>query len=152
MEVKMNLTEFNAQMHNFTKLFEPRVTKSLIQKIALDLWKEIISRTPVDTGRARANWQLDENYSATSTFKDFGKSSGTPKTGTPPPYGSGPHDPVIPDISPAHAYEIFNNLVYIERLEQGHSKQSAPNAMVAGSLQNLTRQLEARARELGYFK
>lgn len=92
-----------------------------------DLFNNVIRRTPVDTGRARGNWQFQE---------------GTPPTGTldvEDKNGFGTLSKVellFQKWIPWKAVGYFvNNLPYILRLENGWSKQARnPNGMVKVSV------------------
>jgi hypothetical protein len=90
-------------------------------KIALELFSRIVQYTPVDTGRARANWQIGGSLNSTSlnVYDPMGKGSGTVK------YGAS----ILSAMPDTKIIWIFNNLVYIVPLEYGHSDQ-APNGMV----------------------
>lgn len=84
----------------------------------LDLFAGVIKSTPVDTGRARGNWQT---------------SVGTPVNGTTErddPAGSAAIaevETITPDGAGQQTFMV-NNLPYITALEYGHSKQ-APAGM-----------------------
>jgi hypothetical protein len=107
-----------------TKNFEAIVTKTVI-----DLFAKIVERTPVDTGRARANWALamDVNSPEYADLTDAADWEYETEDGT--------------------TIWIYNNLVYIEALEEGHSEQ-APIGMVAISLQEFTTFLTNAADKL----
>ena len=119
-----NILKFSAQIEAFAEKI--KAAPAVVQKkIAIDLWSSITRRTPVDTGRARANWFL--NVGAPSQRVDEYPDA---KTGSVPA-------PELPDISKVDGYQpvfIINNLPYIEALENGHSKQ-APNGMVRLAIQ-----------------
>ena len=86
------------------------------------LFNQIVDRTPVDTGYARANWRLGE------TLPFFSPPSKGPEGMT---FGL----PSFPQISGKEdVLFIFNPLPYITALEEGHSSQSSPGNMVAGSI------------------
>lgn len=108
------LQNFGADLEAFrTKLGISKA--SLFQKLALDLFNGIVRRTPVDTGRARASWNL---------------TTGTPSGGNPAPGSYGPPDaPLVAGIDGTAEVWVTSNLEYIEPLEHGHSKQ-APAGMV----------------------
>lgn len=97
-------------------------TNKAIRKIALDLSARIIQATPVDTGRARANWMLGIGTPDLSTSSDEDKSGHT----TTASVMSGLENY---NYESGHSIFITNSLPYIARLENGHSKQ-APNGMV----------------------
>ena len=83
---------------------------------AFDVFGEVLRKTPVDTGRARANWHIETkapNYSLEDTT--------TPKI---------PADLVVTDYPLIY---ISNGLEYVEALEDGRSKQ-APNGITQPAL------------------
>lgn len=89
---------------------------ALIQKkVTFDLHREIMKRTPVDTGRARAGWMV--SLGAPSTYL--------------PPEGDKVSPPEQPNIETDGIQSTFiiNNVSYIKALDEGHSQQ-APNGMV----------------------
>jgi hypothetical protein len=88
--------------------------KKLTKAIAFRLYARITDMTPVDTGRAKANWNIVDGVTADLSTHD----------------GSG--SPVVRATS-SNAYTISNNLPYIVPLEEGHSKQ-APVGMVKVSI------------------
>lgn len=95
------------------------------RKVLIEMCSRIIIRTPVDEGRARGNWQ--------------------PAIGAPPEGAIAINDKTgEATISKATAqalkvkagdvFVLANNLPYIKRLEEGHSKR-APDGMVALTVQ-----------------
>jgi hypothetical protein len=102
-----------------------------VRKICLDLLTGIVLKTPVDTGRARANWFTSINSpSANVTVSTDPSGSSTISSG-------------LSAISKAtgNVLWITNNLPYIYRLEfEGWSKQ-APAGMVRVTVNNIARQL-----------
>lgn len=93
----------------------------LVKRVAVDLFNRIIDKTPVDTGRARASWNISVNE-ADRTVPPEGQVS-YPK----------PQAPLGMQVQPGDSIVISNNLPYIVKLEEGHSKQ-APHGMVALSI------------------
>jgi hypothetical protein len=102
-----------------------------VRKICLDLLTGIVLKTPVDTGRARANW-----------FTSIGSPSINVTEST-DPSGSSTIANSLTAISKATGdiLWITNNLPYIYRLEfEGWSGQ-APAGMVRVTVNDITRQL-----------
>lgn len=141
-----NLEEFKLDLGEFLSKQVPEAHLALQKKIALDLLRKIVLRTPVGNpdlwknkrapkgyvgGRARAAWQvsLDVEPGDAAPVKlspdASGNSSITDGTvailGLDKPYG---------------VIWIFNNLPYIVRLENGWSRQ-APSGMVQLSVQEM---------------
>jgi hypothetical protein len=81
---------------------------------SLTLFGEIIKATPVDTGRARANWNISDNTPNYETTRSL-----QPKLGM--------------GISGENDIYIANGLPYINRLDSGHSSQ-APNGIIAPAI------------------
>jgi hypothetical protein len=94
--------------------------EAVFQKVALDMSRRIIMRTPVDTGRARANWQAGVNArpstSAVSVDKS-GRQTTSAVKGT------------ASELKVGDVFSLVNNVAYIVPLEFGHSKK-APHGMV----------------------
>lgn len=112
-----------------------------VRKICLDLLTGIVLKTPVDTGRARANW-----------FTSVGSPSGNVTAST-DPSGASAISSGLSAISKAtgNVLWITNNLPYIYRLEfgtynngpktvGGFSRQ-APAGMVRVTINDIARQL-----------
>ncbi len=88
-----------------------------VRMVTLELFGSVIRATPVDTGRARGNWQTTvgsaasgelDNRSESSALSELQQNAGGVGTVT----------------------YLSNNLPYIKRLEEGWSTQSPPYAMV----------------------
>jgi hypothetical protein len=102
-----------------------------VRKICLDLLTGIVLKTPVDTGRARANWFTSINSPTAKV------------TVSTDPSGSSAISNGLSAISKAtgNVLWITNNLPYIYRLEfEGWSKQ-APAGMVRVTVNDIARQL-----------
>jgi len=99
---------------------------------ALDIFSKVILRTPVDTGRARGNWQCSINNLASGETTGTGRSAlGRAKNAT----GKAKITDKI---------YLINNLPYIKKLEYGSSQQ-APRGMVRVTLSEYDRIVQARA-------
>jgi hypothetical protein len=92
----------------------------VVKKITLHVHKEIMLRTPVDTGYARCNWQIGIESRPDGTI-DARVKSGQPAI-------EGALAQAV-NIKAGGVNYIANNLPYIAALEFGHSKQS-PSGMV----------------------
>lgn len=111
--------------------------KEVRKNYAFALYSSIVKKTPVDTGRARANWNVTVGSPDLSTTEDTRK---TPKS-----------KDKMPDPNGDESIFISNNLPYITKLEyggypnppkkgsgktvNGYSKQ-APEGMVGVTLAN----------------
>lgn len=91
----------------------------VVAAVCMDLSSKVILRTPVDTGRARANWKATIDLPSSGTTLD------TDKSGT-----SAIKEAERVSLGAAgNIFYLTNNLPYIGPLEYGSSQQ-APRGMV----------------------
>lgn len=93
------------------------------RKIALEMFRRVILRTPVATGLARGNWQSTIGAPAFGTLKDTdpsGRAAVARATTVCLAWKATSGASIL----------LTNNLPYAQALEHGHSKQ-APAGMVA---------------------
>lgn len=116
---------FNDQIRKFL-LTIPDLVEDEVRAVALDGTSRIVQKTPVDTGRARANWTVSINGSFDYSISQWEG-----------------RDPVVEasailgaDMPAFPIIYIFNNVHYIGYLEDGWSRQ-APVGMVAVTLAEL---------------
>lgn len=95
--------------------------------IAMELFKNVILKTPVDTGRARGNWtaSIGSPVSDVKQHTDKGGESTISQV-----------IEKVDDIKLGDTIYLSNNLPYIGKLEYGSSKQ-APEGMVRISMQEI---------------
>jgi hypothetical protein len=114
------MTTFAEQIKAFTAKAEAAANHSA-RNIIGDIADELIFRTPVDTGRARANWQLSINQInkkvSPNTFDPDGDAT------------SNKLYSLIPENVLGLSIYIANSVPYIFDLENGKSRQS-PNGML----------------------
>lgn len=128
---------FAIDLEKFTEAVEKN-HNTVMKKVSFDMAKKIIKRTPVDTGRAKANWHVELNNQ-----KTFARDE-TDKT------GASTTAEVMARISKTKIGDsvfITNNLPYIEALENGHSDQ-APAGMVKVTIAEFKRTVEAAGRAI----
>lgn len=89
----------------------------VVRTATLELFSGIIKSTPVDTGRARGNWQTSVGQPQGGTLERTGMEAALTEVQATVPEGAG------------QVVYLSNNLPYIERLENGWSQQ-APIGMV----------------------
>lgn len=56
-EIQSNVDELNKILKRL-KALAPEVVKQVIRKIAFGVYRDVIARTPIDTGTARRNWSI----------------------------------------------------------------------------------------------
>lgn len=115
---------FEQQMEKIIKDREKKAL-NIFRAVALQLFDRVIRRTPVDTGRARANW---------NAAIDNPDESVTDSTLPPQPA------PTVFSADLGDTLYLTNNLPYISALEYGYSKQ-APQGMVRVTVSELQQAL-----------
>jgi hypothetical protein len=127
MGIQDSLREFQREVDDFLDDVVPKRAWNMQYRIILEAITKIVKRTPVDTGRARANWQLTKSQPSTRVFK---------KTDPEGDETIAKAMRVLDRMDPYSTFFISNNLDYIEYLEEGSSKQ-APYGMVAVTVEEL---------------
>jgi len=113
--------------------------KTVVRKIMLDVFVRVILRTPVDTGRARGNWQTTLGGPAASEIDRKTKvGGGAPASEAASVVATFPGD--------GYVY-LTNNVPYILPLEYGSSQQ-APAGMVRLTLAEYQRFVDEAVRSL----
>lgn len=130
------MTGFAADVATFAKKANASVD-AVVRKVTFDLFFDVVQRTPVDTGRLKANWQASQNTpvrgTLTSTDKDGNKTM-VAISGAIGGAGSVTY--------------LANNLPYAHRIEfDGWSRTKAPAGMVRVSMARVQRLLSAAARQ-----
>ena len=121
----MAAQSFALDIEKFTKKTGARMDL-VIRKVSLELLTKIIARTPVDTGRARANWQVSLNGPPSGQVDSIFEGAGA----LPGNIGAILIGHQLSQINGHTTVYIANNVPYILRLEDGYSGQ-APSGMVA---------------------
>lgn len=127
-----DIRQYPRRLEQLQKAYE-NGSQSVFIRVVLESLTQIVLRTPVDTGAARANWVVNVG-----------------------PVGSGQSDPDRKDSSGgatilqgqsivlgnpnADAYTISNALPYVSQLNQGSSPQ-AQAGFVENSVRNATRRV-----------
>lgn len=126
------------------KAFAEQINLSVarvVERITLDLWNKITLRTPVDTGAARRSWQLGIGEPDTSVPESSGKGEGAYKNDSTPPTSPKADFPTDAEIDGTKTVYITSSLGYIQRLEEGSSKQAAAG-MVQISIAEVQAEIE----------
>ena len=116
--------EFHLYIEEISKELEIAV-EQVWRKTAFDLLDGIASKTPVDTGLARASWFVELDRPSNQVGNDPTR------------------DPISPGLQTinsaklGNSINITNNLPYIVPLEFGHSQDQAPSGMVSVTLAEL---------------
>lgn len=126
-----NAAKFNAELEKAATKIQGDFQK-FYRQVCLEVLKRIVLRTPVDTGRARGNWQLEIGRAASGVLSvggsedsmaDLAISKGITK---------------LSQIPPFSLVHITNNLEYIYYLEYDKRSQQFPEGMVEITLTEMT--------------
>jgi uncharacterized protein involved in outer membrane biogenesis len=96
---------FDSQLTAFLRASDAKIERT-VRAVKLELFRSVILDTPVDTGRARGNWQATIGSPATSEIDNTDMSAAL--AGVTSNLGK------VNDVS-----FLANNLPYIEALEDG---------------------------------
>jgi len=100
-----------------------------VRMVTLELFGSVIRSTPVDTGRARGNWQTTVQSPASDEVDRPQSMAEAELSANAGGVGSVTY--------------LANNLPYIYRLEMGWSNQSPPYAMVRGNFTRIQSMINA---------
>lgn len=108
---------------------------TMMRKTVITVASSVALRTPVDTGRARANWQTQIGSAASGVISGFAAGSKGSTGAAAVAVATNKAVQVMSryDRSGVDVY-ISNNLPYIGRLNQGSSKQ-APAGFIEAAIQ-----------------
>lgn len=116
MSITVHTDAFNRGLDRWMQRFKISSDVAMRQ-IALRLFENIIRRTPVDTGWARANWYASLNQK----IDPPGGPAPEGVAGLPPANPAG----VVAQGRAGDAFWLQNGVPYIKNLENGSSKQAA---------------------------
>ena len=130
---------------------------ALMRGLLLDLTERVVDGTPVDTGRARANWNVSINRPDTKTFsvKDTRTQEQKEAKQLVPKYVAKARRNEQRNSSRAERWNahkggpayLANGLPYISRLEQGYSTQR-PQGWVRIAINDLRPQVRKTAAKI----
>lgn len=129
------MTGFAADVARFAKKANASVD-AVVRKVTFDLFFEIVQRTPVDTGRLKANWQASQNVPVTGTVTSTDKDGNTTMVAIAGAIGGA-----------GSVTYLANNLPYAHRIEFDGWSRQAPAGMVRVSMARVQRLLSAAARQ-----
>jgi hypothetical protein len=127
------MSSFTLDISKFAEKAGEQADK-VVREICFKLYSDILYNTPVDTGRARANWFTSIGTPSNVTIEFNGGKAAAEGLAI---------SRTMPDIAKAagNVFWISNNLPYINRLEyEGWSKQ-AERGMVRIAIDNMKRDL-----------
>ena len=130
-----NARQFGLDLQQWSKKVVPGAHVVFMKKIVLELLKRVVMKSPVDTGRFRANWQVGIG-SADETTIDEATGKGKHYVNDAVRRGSDK----LGDLDFGIAVHVSNNLPYAGPLEDGHSGQ-APAGVLGISVEEVSAHL-----------
>lgn len=130
-----NIRQFQLDFAALTKGLPERSIILFTRKIGLEAYRRIVLKTPVDTGRARGNWDMTIGSPATGASDTIGPLEPKPAGWKSGDVTSGLQ--AIQSLKPFETIYITNNLPYIRRLEEDSWSQQFTAGMVASTVQEL---------------
>lgn len=113
------MTSFALDLAAFAKKAENNA-QTVVRKISIDLFSKTVLRTPVDTGRARANWNCSIGAPSFTVSQKTDKGGTTTQAGIRSTLGNWKDGDIY----------LMNSLPYIRRLEYDGWSGQAPQGMV----------------------
>lgn len=123
-----SLSQFAKRMRVISKNVNANADK-ITRTVALAIDAAVVIATPVDTGRARSNWQVELNNTPGGTREPYAPGQGRSTEGENTREAIEHGKKVIGSYKKGNTIHITNNLSYIGRLNEGWSAQ-APAAYV----------------------
>ena len=108
--------------------------EKVTRAVALQMTNEVISRTRVDTGRARGNWHAEINQAEENIFEFAGGGAAAV------PFALSHCNKAIAEMY-GHRWILSNNVAYISSLE-------SKDAMVRGTVLEFNRAIDAAVKGL----
>ena len=118
-----NLAKFNAALDKSASKIRGDLQK-FYRQVIMEVFRRIVFRTPVDTGRARGNWQMEKNRAAEGVL-DFEGSEGEANA-----FAFNQAIQKLGDIPPFSLVHITNNVEYLFYLEYDKRSPQHPEGMV----------------------
>lgn len=135
---------FSADIARFRVKLSGKLDK-LARVVALSVFGAVIIGTPVDTGRAAANWQVGINFVPGQSII-WNKPKGGGQEGI--DYAQRQTErKVLAEGSAKVKIILINNVSYIRALEEGHSQQR-PNGWVHAIIKDWNRRVGEAVRRL----
>ena len=125
-----NLVKFNAALDKASTKIHGDFQK-FYRQVCLECLKRIVLRTPVDSGRARGNWQTEIGRAATTALLVEGSK------GEMTDFSIGNAITKLADIPAFSIVHLTNNLSYIYYLEYDRRSPQHPEGMVEVTLSEM---------------
>ena len=138
---------FSQSIQGFAANLTHKKARLVIQKVGMEALTRLVRKTPVDTGRARGNWQV----SIGSPLVDYDDEKKDPSGGEAETTSGGMSvimagQGKMKDAPLDSVIWITNNVPYIEILDSGRSNQ-APTGMLDSTMIELQSMFERDMRD-----
>jgi len=119
-------SQFKARIRVTGDPYNRKDIDRFFRQICMSIYRDVIIGTPVDTGRARNNWDLSMNTASSSYDPNAGegKSASRGMSGRSGIKFTSANAKLKVNEARLTTVHITNNTPYIEALEQGHSPQN----------------------------
>lgn len=131
------MTSFALDLQKFAEKAEKN-SQTVVRKISIDLFSKTVLRTPVDTGRARANWNCSIGAPSFTVSQKTDKSGTATQAGIRGTLGNWKDGDIY----------LMNSLPYIRRLEYDGWSGQAPQGMVRVTVTEFQTFVDAAARSI----
>ena len=116
----MDVNQFNLSLRNFAAVDVPKKIQEIHQKVAMEALKSLVMKTRVKTGRARGNWQVEnDNRPAAALLTTDKDGQPTIQRGL----------TTIAQARPFSVTYVTNNVRYIVFLEDGRGSFAGDHMM-----------------------
>ena len=115
-----NLKSFNSAVTKAAKKITEKDIPKFITMVSLEVFRRIVLRTPVDTGRARGNWQIEIGKAAEGILEVFPEADEVIQR----------EQGKLIGIKPFSIIHITNNVEYVYYLEYDKRSSQHPEGMV----------------------
>ena len=128
---------FSGDIRRFNEKVE-KAASAVFRGTALNLFAKVVKRTPVKTGRLRANWMSQINSAPSTTTEATDKSGRTAIQSA---------NSTTARAKLGDSIFLANNLPYAQAIEDGHSNQ-APAGMVKVTVAEFKQAVAEQARKV----
>ena len=148
----MTPRQFEAEMREWGRKNVPLIGKAVHSQVSQAVYKGIVQKTPVLTGRARFNWFPTLGAPSDTAVNETANVSVTGQPQTPEEISR--INAVVQKLKvlPLGEQKVYitNNQPYIQGLEDGTiSQKTPPNAMVQGTIINTLDGLKVTIKNIG---
>lgn len=139
----MTPRQFSKRIQRIATNVGENATK-LVRKVALSVDTTVVMATPVDTGRARSNWQVNIGGPAKGTIEAYSPGAEGSTGGANARIALALGAATIASYKAGETIHLTNNLPYIGALNDGHSAQAPAGFVETAVLDGISQVKGAR--------